>query len=305
MQTVHQNVPLFYTLLLLLGCPLLLGAQMSQEDLLKHLEKPFAPIPSQWQALTYDKAQALCSPLFLNPTFDKTAAVLSLMTRKTLHSKKENQRAYLEKLLVEILVARPELNYDIWKNSSKFPKPAFTPQSQQAIQKHLLSAPQYLDKWLMLAGLVLDDPTIIRQILMDRPEKPIQQAGKLALVRMGDQSQARLLLKNLKRIPINDNFVYDIAPLAIYTRNKQIIDFLVHAVIQNLGNCRPADAEIAGQISCSYRLIELLAPILEGFPLFQEGDTDWDSISSEQQMREARNWLKKNRNQLIIKNQHL
>ncbi len=112
-------------------------------------------------------------------------------------------------------------------------------------------------------------------------------------------------MKSIKRLPINDDFVYDIAPLAIYTRDKQIIDFLVHAVIQNLGNCRPADAEIDGHISCSYRFIELLAPVLQGFPLFQEGDTDWDSASPQEQMTVARNWLKTNRNQLIIKKQHL
>lgn len=305
MQIVSQNALLFYTLLLLLGCPFLLGAQMSQEDLLKYLEKPFAPIPPQWQALSYDTAEALCSPLLLNPTFDKAEAVLSLMTRKTLLSEKENQQDYLEKLLVEILVARPELNYNIWKNSSKFPKSAFTSQSQQAIEKHLLSEPRYLDKWLLLAGVVLSEPTTIRQILADRSEKSIQQAGKLALVRMGDQSQARFLLKGIKRIPINDEFVYDIAPLAIYTRDKNIIDFLVHAVIQNLGSCQPADAEIAGEISCSYRFIELLAPILQGFPLFQEEDTDWNSVSPQEQMATARNWLKKNRNQLIINKQYL
>ena len=305
MQIVHHHHPLFYTLLLLLGCPFLLSAQMSQEDLLKYLETPFAPIPSQWQTLSYNKAKELCTPLLLDPTFDKTEAALSLMTRKTLQSNKENQQEYLERLLVELLVARPALNYSIWKSSSKFPKSAFNAKSQQAIIKHLLSEPQYLDKWLMLAGAVLHDPITIRQIVADRPEKTIQQAGKLALVRMGDQSQARLLLKNIKRIPINDDFVYDIAPLAIYTRDKQIIGFLVDAVIQNLGNCRPADAEIAGQISCSYRFIELLAPILQGFPLFQGGRSDWESASPEQQMIEAKNWLRKNRNQLIINNKYL
>ena len=120
---------------------------------------------------------------------------------------------------------------------------------------------------------------------------------------MGDEIKTKAFLKAIKRIPIQDQFVYDIAPLAIYTRNRKIIQYLVDIIVENLGNCYPADAEIGGQISCGYRLVELLGPILQDFP--QEIKEEFSNADAKEQLSVARRWLRANRKRLRINREYL
>lgn len=297
---VSKNRRCLYVLLFYVGCPIILSAQMTQEDLLQHIGTSFAPLPQEWVELSYSAAFPISFPLLLDTSVAKAESVLQLLTEKALHNSVKDQQHFLENLLSQALTKRPSLNYPIWRAASQFPKASFGTQAQQSILDQIKSQPQYLDKWLMLAGLATDDPWPIRLLLAERPTRNIQQAAKLALVRMGDQQQAQSLLRGIQRIPIHDDFVYDIAPLAIYTRDQTIIEYLVDIVIQDLGQCHPADAEIAGQISCAYRLVELLIPILKGFPL---GSQAWESGAAQEQMEQARKWLQLNRKKLIVDRQ--
>lgn len=287
----------------LIGWPQSLSAQMTKEALLKHLATPFAPTPQEWKELDFSQALDLTQTLVMEGSLDKPQRLLDLMTRKALNSSKQDQQAYLETLFNPILLAAPDLNYSVWKACSKFPKSAYSTNTKVHIRKYLLTQPQYLEKWLLLAGFAIDDPMLILQVLEGQKSASIQQAGKLALVRMGDEIKTKAFLKAIKRIPIQDQFVYDIAPLAIYTRNRKVIQYLVDIIVENLGNCYPADAEIGGQISCGYRLVELLGPILQDFP--QEIKEEFSNADAKEQLSAARRWLRANRKRLRINREYL
>lgn len=89
----------------------------------------------------------------------------------------------------------------------------------------------------------------------------------LALARLGEKRALDFVSRKAKGFPINDDWVYEIVPSLVYVRQKQVFDLLLEAIVNDLETCSPADAEISGQISCSYRIIELVAPFIKNFPL--------------------------------------
>lgn len=280
-----------------------LSAQMTKEALLKHLKTPFAPTPQAWEELNFSQALDLTQTLLMEGPLDKPQRLLNLMTKKALNSTKQDQQVYLETLFNPILQAAPDLNYSVWKNCSKFAKSAYSTNTKLHIQKHLLTQPQYLDKWLLLAGFATDDPMPIFQVLEEQKSRSIQQAGKLALVRMGDEGKTKSFLKTIKRIPIEDDFVFNIAPLAIYTRNKKVVQYIIDVIIQDRGKCHPADAETGGQISCGYRLVELLSPILQDAPAGMK--EEFSNAAAKDQLTTAIQWLKANKKRVRLDREYL
>lgn len=303
MKTGQLNVLTLLALCSLIGYTQSLSAQMSHQELLKYLATPFAPTPQAWNDMSFSQALDRTKTLIQDGSLDKPGRLLDLMTRKALGSTKQDQEIYIETLFNPILQVAPDLNYLIWKACKKFPKSAYSTKAKLHIQEFLLTQPQHVDKWLLLAGFATDDPMPILRLLEGQKSQSIQQAGKLALVRMGDESHTRSFLKAIKRIPLTDDFVYNIAPLIIYTRNKKVIQYLVDIIIENRGKCHPADAEIGGQISCSYRLVELLSPILQDTPI--EMKKEFSNADAKAQLGVARQWLKANKKRLRIKREYL
>ena len=96
-------------------------------------------------------------------------------------------------------------------------------------------------------------------------------------------------------------FIYNIVPLAIYTHQPVIIDYLVQILITDQGNCQAADAEIAGKISCGYRLAEELSAVILDFPIPITENGDWEVTDYPNALAKARSWLKKNRRKIELK----
>ncbi|MEO0734940.1 MAG: hypothetical protein AAFZ52_19035, partial [Bacteroidota bacterium] len=94
-----------------------------------------------------------------------------------------------------------------------------------------------------------------------------KRARNLALVRTGDAAKTANLLKNVRRYPVNDEFIYTVVPLLTYTRNRKVIDYLWQQALTENTACTPADAETSGRIDCAYRIVEFLAPIIPDFPV--------------------------------------
>lgn len=300
MKIGQLNARSFFALLLLIGCSQSLFAQITRNQLLKYLKTPLAPIPAGWKSLSFVEALKMTKTLVLEGSLEKPEALIQLMTRKALQRPIQEQQVYLEQLFNPMLKNNASLNYSIWKACSKFPRTAFSVQTQQHLREFLPTQPQHLDKWLLLAGFATDDPIPILRVLEEQKSSSTQQAGKLALVRMGDEAKTKSFLKTIKRIPIKDDFVYDIAPLAIYTRDKKVFQYLIDIVLEDRGTCRPADAETDGRISCGYRLVEALLPVLQGVPkeIAQE-------MTNAKQLSEAKQWLRKNRKRLVVDRQYL
>lgn len=115
----------------------------------------------------------------------------------------------------------------------------------------------------------------------------------LSLSRMGEQKAIDFCLKIAKRAGVNDDFVYDIAPGFVYTRQKELTDYLVSLLYSEQKDCSSPNPESSGQIHCGYRLMELLAPVVRDFPLKTDVAGEIVTDDYEKALNKTRSWFKK------------
>ena len=100
-----------------------------------------------------------------------------------------------------------------------------------------------------------------------RERADVRRAINLARVRCGNTGRRDNLLKNLRKITVDDEFAYTVVPLLIYTRDRSVFDYLWELAITENKNCHPADAEAGGRIDCAYRIVEYLGTAISDFPV--------------------------------------
>lgn len=89
----------------------------------------------------------------------------------------------------------------------------------------------------------------------------------LALSRMGEPQAIDFCLRVTQKMPVGDDFVYEIVPDLIYTRQKKLVDYLVRQLYADAANCSSPNPESTQTIHCGYRIMEFLAPVIVDFPL--------------------------------------
>ncbi len=99
-------------------------------------------------------------------------------------------------------------------------------------------------------------------------------------------------MNRVKRMPVSDALVYDVYPDLIYTRTQEAVTLLVATLNSDAKNCSAADAERESKIPCAYRVMEMLAPVLEGYPLEVDGSGDIQTIDYPAALQAVREWCK-------------
>jgi len=117
----------------------------------------------------------------------------------------------------------------------------------------------------------------------------------LALSRMGEPQAIEFCLRIAQKMPVGDDFVYDIAPGFIYTRQKQLVDYLVSQLYADSKNCSSPNPESTQNIHCGYRLMEYLAPVVIDFPLGVDAAGEIRSDNYREALQITRDWFKEHR----------
>jgi hypothetical protein len=151
------------------------------------------------------------------------------------------------------------------------------------------------DKWIELAGFlhlkeVLDEVKYTYQ-----NNKNLHQKIGIALTRCGDESKKENLMKNIQKAKVNDEFVYGVVPLLVYTRQKETMGFLFDIILSNEKSCTPAGPDIKGNIECGYRVMEAIAPYVKGIPLELSASGDLKTDDYKKTLKDTREWIKANR----------
>jgi hypothetical protein len=128
---------------------------------------------------------------------------------------------------------------------------------------------RHLDQAMKIAGFLglkdlVDD---IRPYAQPGNTVPIRWAALLSLARMGEHSAVSEVAKRVKKFPINDDVVYQLFPDLLFTRQRDLISIAIDALKKDERSCLSADAERQVPIPCGYRIMEMLAPIIDGYPL--------------------------------------
>jgi hypothetical protein len=116
-------------------------------------------------------------------------------------------------------------------------------------------------------------------------------AGYLALARMGDQQALDIILNRVRTFGASDDVVYEIFPDLVYTRSYRAIHYLQEVVFSDEQNCSSPHADSREKTNCAYRVIELLAPVLKGYPLALDASGDLATSNYPEALGKIRDWF--------------
>lgn len=96
--------------------------------------------------------------------------------------------------------------------------------------------------------------------------KNLLQDYNLAMVRAGSDIKLDLLMYNVKKYELSDEFSYDLVPVLVYTHRKEVYDYLLDLIMSDEKKCNHPDLETEGKFTCAYVIIETIAPHIIDFP---------------------------------------
>jgi hypothetical protein len=178
---------------------------------------------------------------------------------------------------------------------TQFQKIDFEPGSIDSLKNLLQVGNPHLDIALKLAGFlqIADSRTKIGELISaEKASKQAKWAAHLALARMGFDDEVSYCVERCKRIPVNDNVVYNLLPDLIYTRQKAAFDYLIQILNSNEKNCSSPNPDSEQKIYCGYRVMELLAPVVKNFPLELGPSGDIETSNYENALKQTRDWFK-------------
>jgi len=170
----------------------------------------------------------------------------------------------------------------------------FSPRLRDTLRSSFNQKPTQYDSWVKLVGYIglKDQISVIQSHIqgnqLSRSEK---WAAYLALARLGDESALQMVMSRISKLPLNDDVVYEVMPDLIYTRQRVAIRYLVDALYNDDTSCQSADAETTKPITCAYRIMELLAPVIKGYPLNVEVTGDVVATDYPKALVKVRQWF--------------
>lgn len=163
---------------------------------------------------------------------------------------------------------------------TQFKRTDFSAAALDSFRIYLRDGSPYMDRTVKLAGfLALSDLSEdIRPYAQPGNAVPLRWAALLALARLGDASAIADIARRVKKFPLGDNLVYDIFPDLIYTRRRELIAITVDVLQHDEGSCLSANPEKEIPVPCGYRIMEMLAPVIDEYPvpLEESGDLRTD-----------------------------
>lgn len=170
----------------------------------------------------------------------------------------------------------------------------YSPQDKDLLRQ-LIKADSlsHYDKLLRIAGQVGIGEEKLYELSSSSADINIKTTAKLALARIGDQQILDNLMKNVKEVAVDDEFVYRVAPVLLYVRQPETIDYLFDLVLSNEANCTSPNPDTTTPMPCAYRLIEMLAPVVIDFPVSvgKSGDIQTDDYPAA--LSTVRQWIAK------------
>ncbi|MEM9917720.1 MAG: hypothetical protein AAF990_06470 [Bacteroidota bacterium] len=213
------------------------------------------------------------------------------------------QRKTAVHLLLEVAkTAESTVQYQVAKALQRFRQDDFDELARKLLAEHLQRKPQHLDKFLLTAGFLgmQDELEALRPEFKKR--NSLRRSLNLALTRCGNQQKIESMMNNVRKIPVDDDFVYEVVPMLVYTRQRPQMDYLMELVLSNRRACRPIGEDVDGYILCGYRVIEQIAPVIEDFPVaVNELTGDLAVKDYKKAMKDVRTWLEDHKDTYVLK----
>jgi hypothetical protein len=167
--------------------------------------------------------------------------------------------------------------------------------ASQAEIVRLLTKPNYphYDDIVLLAGYIGVGKTELMQHYLN-PDLPIRKKWNIALAlsRMGEKAPLDYCLSKIKKAPVNSYAVNYLFTDLIYTRQKAAIDYCVEWLNSDEKLCQSPNPDYSESIPCAYAILELLAPVIEGFPVLVDPSIGLETDDYEKTLQDVRDWFK-------------
>jgi len=184
----------------------------------------------------------------------------------------------------------------------KYEKTAFTNDQIDLIRDYLALPKIERKQAVLLLGFVgrADDADYLNAMATLYPLKKEElYYVQLAQVRLKNAIASEEYLTKFKELSIDDNFVTNLLKDAVYTRNMDLIQSLLLNCLSGELNCYSANNDATTKIPCAYRILEALAPIIQGFPV--KIDRTGEIVGDPQaELEKAKAWIQAHQNDFIL-----
>ena len=133
--------------------------------------------------------------------------------------------------------------------------------------------------------------------------KKIAWALHLTLARLENNDELQYCLEKIKQLPVTDDVVYDLLPDLVYIRNKETFDYMLDIINSDDKNCYSSNPDSDAKIICAYRVIGLIAPYINNFPVKTDKAGDLVASDYNQMLTNVRQWIATNRSTYTLNNQ--
>jgi len=182
----------------------------------------------------------------------------------------------------------------------------FTNNQQLRIINRLKADMPHLAQYARLVGYMPNEAAIepLKQAQLRTTDGWESFNLNLALARRGDEQATTAVLNKIQNAQINDAFVYDIVPVLVYSRSIEIFGFLEELIFSDEANCGSVNPDSNANILCGYRIMEYVAPAIEGFPLPTDEYGELEVDDYEVALTTLREWLLQNPGYQLVKDRY-
>jgi len=121
---------------------------------------------------------------------------------------------------------------------------------------------------------------------------------QLAMARLGDTTAIGEIVALARKLPVTDDYVYDLCPDFAYTCQPQVYNILFDIILSDKKNCLSENPDNEKPIICAFRVIETIAPYLKNFPVPLDNQGDADITDYPATLAKVRTWINENKQKL-------
>ena len=190
------------------------------------------------------------------------------------------------------------LRKNIANQLENFKKEDFNADSKQKLSALLNRETTYFTHTIKLIGfLEMNDQNQTLKNLLNNEQikdRTLQWDIRLTLARLGDEEQIKYCVDFIRGTGLNDKVIYNLFPDLAYMRSKEAADYMIEVLNSDSKNCFSPNPDNPVKITCAYRVMEFLAPIIKDFPLETDKYGELDIDNYQEALQVCRRWFQQN-----------
>lgn len=299
---------LFLTVLTIIISPLMSNSQDVREAMTLYFSEvrhgKFPPVPKTLSLSENSKNTLEAITPYLTDTLqDVRAKALSLVNLAGNNARQGSMRELaVQKLIMGIKDKSSGNAGSSLEYLSNFLQDDFNAIAKDSIRKLFKQKTLHYDKLIKIIGFLdlKDLAETIRPLSSQGNPHQLRWAALLALTRLQDATARQELMNRVRKLPVNDDVVYEIFPDLIYTRDREAINYMVELIHSDGKFCISPDAEREIPIPCGYRIMEQLAPVIKDYPLQIDESGDLKTEDYLAALASVRYWFTKHKDYSIL-----